>query len=109
MYISSSTLETFFCGVCMENCPIADQHTVSCNDCDRYCRNCLTGWISNQINDGVTAIHCPNYAQCRGNFSEYEISLLVAADVNEKFIRFKAMKLDPNYRECPKCTVGTKV
>ena len=42
--LGKEVVETFFCGVCMENCPSTDSHSVSCN-IDRYCRTCLAGWI----------------------------------------------------------------
>ena len=40
---------------------------------------------------------------CKSLFTSLEIKCLVSNEYYEKYKRFKAIKENPNFRECPKC------
>jgi len=100
--------ETFYCKICLENCPKKNQHQFSArtDNCNHYfCAQCLTGELTQNIMEGTTRIRCPLDSEDRcGNFSTVEdVRLLCNPKVLQKFERFLQMKDDENMRECPFC------
>jgi ribosomal protein S27AE len=99
--------DTFYCKVCLENCSLSLGFTIACSAEHKYCRDCLTGYYTAQVNDGVIDLFCPGVSDgCQGSLSADELRSLVSDDVFERHNRFVQVKKNPLYRECPSCNVG---
>lgn len=100
-------VETGFCGICLENCPLQDIMTLSnCQKAHCYCRSCMIAWATSQINEGIVHIQCPGAGSCNGYFLHNEIRDILPSKVLTKYERFFKIKYNPQYRECPKCQHG---
>jgi ribosomal protein S27AE len=100
--------ETFFCNICLENCSSTLSFTLgSCGMQHKYCRDCLQGYYTAQVNDGAVEHYCPGvYGGCKGQLAHEELASLVSADVMDRQERLVQVKKNPLYRECPACSVG---
>jgi hypothetical protein len=96
---------TFYCSICLENHPLEEIFAISsCQQKHRFCASSLKSFATCQINDGILEYRCPLSSEgCNGLIAENELQVLLDAEVFEKYSRFKAMKQNTNYRECPKC------
>jgi hypothetical protein len=102
-----SVSELFYCSICFENHAISDAFILSsCASHHSFCLPCMKSFLKIQISDGNLSLFCPlssPLTPCHGVFSDEEINSLADEGTKEKFHRFKEMKSDPTYRECPKC------
>jgi hypothetical protein len=97
----------FFCGICMTECSDIDMFKVSsCPLQSAFCHNCMSGYITCLINSGQIQFRCPCSLNC-GFVNDFEINRLVDHEMQLKYQRLKKLRKDPNYRECPKCFIGT--
>jgi hypothetical protein len=105
----SQQQKLFYCSICFEN--YLEIETISLSSCllnHSYCIHCIQSLLKIQISDGNLKIICPLSSStnpCSGIFTENEILNLLITDeiTKEKYYRFKEMKSDPDYRECPNC------
>lgn len=109
----STSVPVFYCQICMENHSIETYFEIKkCEIHHKFCRDSQSGYLTSQIIDGMVDLHCPCIGEgCNGHYSDDEIQELVDESVFQKFARFREVKANPDYRECPKCnksTVGDK-
>jgi hypothetical protein len=103
-------VETFYCGICLENQAVGDMFEAS--SCDqkqshKFCRDCVEGYVISQVKSAATIVSCPGFQpKCKGVFQTEEIRDIVQnsgdGDVAAKFERFLAMSKSENFRECPR-------
>jgi hypothetical protein len=94
----------FYCTICLENHP--QSNGFLCSSCDKshcYCHETMVAFIDSCVNDGIISIRCPGYGDCNAILSNEEIQQLVPLATYEKYIRYKEIKQNPHYRECPFC------
>ena len=102
----SSTVNsaTFNCTICMEYHPYSESFSMSsCELNHTFCKGSMTMFLTSQINDGILTFKCPHYGECNGTMNDDEIRSLLEEEVFQKYLRFKGMKVDVHYRECPVC------
>jgi hypothetical protein len=109
----STSVPVFYCQICMENHSIEDSFEIKkCEIRHKFCRDSLSGYLMSQINDGMVTLACPCIGEgCNGTYTDEEIQELVDDVTFQKYARFREIKANPDYRECPKCnksTVGDK-
>jgi ribosomal protein S27AE len=99
---------TFFCRVCLENCSVSLGFVISnCSEQHKYCRDCLQGYYTAQVTDGVIEHFCPGVGEgCHGSLSPDELKSLVSGDAFQRNNRLLQVKKNPLYRECPSCNIG---
>lgn len=113
--------QKFNCGICFDEYSKSDLY-FSQNSCqvhaNKYCKVCIKAWINLQIDDGIVLISCPgsnnssaagDKKSCNGYFSIPEISYNVSDEQYNKYIRFRMIKQNPSYRECPECNHGETI
>ena len=94
----------FYCKICLENNSRSEMFTyISCESHHEFCLSCMKSYTAAQINDGIVIHPCPLIGECNGHATESEIKQLVDDEMFTKFIRFQALKSDPDIRECPEC------
>lgn len=92
--------DTIYCSICLNNCKISESvSTQSCGE-HKFCRPCIESYLSSHIIDGEVSFKCP---ECSKVFLYEEVKALVPQEIFKRFVRFKQIKENPNYRECPKC------
>lgn len=101
----STSVPVFYCQICIENHSIEESFQVSsCFIGHKFCNSSMSGYLSSQINDGMVSLRCPCFGEgCNGEFSEMEVQNLVDKETFQKYLRFRSIKNNPDYRECPKC------
>jgi hypothetical protein len=98
------SVPVFYCTICLENHPQSNSfQSASCHQAHCYCQETMVAFIDSCVNDGVISIRCPGYGECSGILSNEEIERLVPLVTYQKYIRFKAIKENPHFRECPFC------
>lgn len=108
-----SVVETYYCQICLEHQPKTSGFVLTaCGH--EFCRDCLNRYLTSKISDAtVFHLQCPflpNEALagadtgCLMDIIEHDIRILVEPSVFDKFERFKLMKTDQTYRECPTCS-----
>ena len=98
---------TFYCKICFENCSDDIQFvSANCPLGHKYCKDCMKGNLTVQINDGVITHPCPGRAECSSLLTREEIKSLVSNECFSKFEHFETIKTTPNFRECPGCNFG---
>jgi hypothetical protein len=102
------SLDTFYCNICLENCSSTMGFIIaSCELQHKYCRDCLQGYYTAQVNDGAVEHYCPGVGDgCKGHLASNELASLVGSDTLERYERLVQVKKNPLYRECPTCNVG---
>ena len=105
---SGGSEHTFACQICLGLEHIAAAYAVQ--PCQHtFCRACLQGYVTSQIQDSIVAIQCPSMGEggtqrCTELIAEDAVlELIDNVEVVRKFKRFKAARENPNLRECPKC------
>jgi hypothetical protein len=100
--------KTFYCSICMENC--SQKLGFRMEECQRedhqYCRPCMADYLDSQINNGDIEFKCPLHHVCGSMLGEEDIQGLVDDAMFQKFKRLQKVKLNPNYRDCPRCNEG---
>jgi hypothetical protein len=98
-----SSVKLFYCTICMENNATSIAFSFeACDENHQFCLPCMKSYTTVQVNDGVTKQGCC-FEGCSACAADSEVELLVTPDVYEKYVRFCAVKSDPNYRECSQC------
>lgn len=103
-------VETFYCGICLENQAVGDMFEVS--SCDqkqshKFCTDCVEGFVISQVNSAATIVSCPGFQPgCNGVIETDAIRAVVQRSGDDtltaKFERFLAMSKSENFRECPR-------
>eukprot|EP00727_Mastigamoeba_balamuthi_P007458 m51a1_g3332 putative ibr domain containing protein (395) ;mRNA; f:373748-375750 len=100
--------KTYPCLICGDDLPI-DKVYILDECCHRFCRDCLEGYFSSKICEGVTRdIRCPSPG-CKHLVSYDEVKHVVSGPMFERFERFllkAALEDDPNCRWCPRPGCG---
>ncbi|CAG9317251.1 unnamed protein product [Blepharisma stoltei] len=90
------------CPICYNEFDSADLLSLSCGD--KFCKNCLEMFLTNNINDGkISAIVCPN-STCNAVLADNFIESLVTKELYEKFLKIrenKTLEKNPNLIWCP--------
>ena len=104
----STSVPVFHCQICMENHVVdISVQAENCSMQHKFCTDMLSGYLTSQINDGMVDLHCPCFGEgCNGKYNDSEVQNLVDEDTFEKFLRFRAIKHNPDYRECPRCNTS---
>jgi hypothetical protein len=94
------SLEVFYCSICLSNCNISE--AISAQSCGKhkFCQVCTDTYLCSHIVDGELIFKCP---ECVSVFGEEEVKRIVSPDMFVRYLRFKQIKENPKYRECPKC------
>lgn len=101
-----SSVPIFYCTICLENHPVSNCFACSnCNFPHKYCRESIKSFAETLINDGNIKIRCPGFGECEGFLSDQELQELFCDNESlwKKFQRFREIKENPNFRECPFC------
>lgn len=102
-YKGSPPVPVFYCGICLENHALSDGFTFKyCVAEHKFCLDCITSYTAHQISMGVVHHICP-LETCRVAATDEELQTLVDEETFNKYLRFKKLKSDPDYRECSKC------
>ena len=100
---SRSSTSIFNCFICFENHLLSDSCSYTgCQDDHKFCKQCLSSFLTLQIRDGVLIHKCP-FESCHQVAQDQDIASLVDSACFEKYTRFREMKTDPTYRECSVC------
>ena len=103
-----TSVPVFYCTICLENHPVSNSvSTSSCSLPHCYCRESIKMFAESIINEGGIQIRCPGYGECQGIFNDQELKNICEEDIYAKFIRFREVKQNPHYRECPFCNFST--
>lgn len=109
---SSTSVPVFNCAICLENHPTTDTFFLqSCELKHQFCISSMDCYLTNQISEGMIVHKCPLFGECSGTFEPWEIQAVVSNETFQKYTRFKEMKENPDFRECPGCStsvVGSK-
>jgi hypothetical protein len=98
------SVPVFYCAICLENHPVSDCFTSStCDHLHQYCRESIKTFAESLVNEGGVKIRCPGFGECQGILTEQEIKNLCDEGTWNKYQRFREMKENPNFRECPSC------
>lgn len=101
--MARQSVRLFYCTICMENQAVSDAFVLTnCKGNHQFCLDCMKGYTTSQINSGVTLHVCP-HESCVERALDTEIEMLVEPELYEKYMRFKTIKENPDYRECGKC------
>lgn len=107
------SVPVFYCSICLENHPVSNSYTTSsCTFPHTYCRESIKAFAESIINESGTQIRCPGYGECQGIYQDEEIKNICDEETYLKFVRFREIKQNVNYRECPYCnhsTVGNEL
>ena len=110
--VKQSIVETFYCNICLEN--VAKSTAVKASACDKghiHCKSCIEGYLSSAIGNGDIIFCCPgrdtasNHG-CMATFNDAEIGLYTSEECCKKYKRFRDVKTNTRFRECPKCKEG---
>jgi hypothetical protein len=102
--IRQPSVPVFYCAICLENHPVSNCFTSStCHHPHQYCQESIKTFAESLINEGAVNIRCPGYGECQGLLTEQEIQDLCDEGVWSKYQRFRDLKGNPNFRECPFC------
>jgi hypothetical protein len=97
---SPSTIEIFYCQICLENQPLNLSIQLLPCQC-RFCRDTLCHYYETLIQDGqVNSFHCPS---CQTEISSSLLQQIISPQSFLKYLRFVKMKTYAGYRECPFC------
>ena len=100
---SRSSTSIFNCFICLENHLLSDSCSYTgCQENHKFCKECLSSFLTLQIRDGVVMHKCP-FESCHQVAQDQDIASLVDSASFEKYVRFREMKADPTYRECSVC------
>jgi hypothetical protein len=103
----SSTIEIFYCPICLENQPTSLSIELSPCHC-HFCHESLQRYYETLILEGhVSSFHCPS---CSTDISSNQIQQIISPQIFSKYLRFVTMKEHAGYRECPSChhpTIGS--
>lgn len=98
------TVPLFYCLICLENHALSDSYCVhNCVKEHKFCRSSIQIYLASQLRSGVISYRCPSYEDCNGTFQEHEVRALLNEEDVDKYNRFKLLKSDPDFRECPSC------
>jgi len=97
------TAETFFCGICFEECNIQDIMYIKCNH--YFCKPCFKEYFEYHINSSGTVflIKCPD-KDCEQKIYEQEIRILLREDTFKKFKKLRLnyeVSRSKNKKFCP--------
>eukprot|EP00968_Pinguiococcus_pyrenoidosus_P011249 scaffold898_cov229-Pinguiococcus_pyrenoidosus.AAC.13 len=100
--------QTILCGICLENVDVATTTNLegSGGPCShRFCKSCLSSYLSSRVRDGHTMTSCPNFQtdQCTAVASEEDHERLLPPEDYRKYLRFRRIAENENWRDCPKC------
>ena len=107
-------IETFICAICYERHPFVGPNggykAKACEELrnSTFCYDCTGMHLNVSIREGkVTDIHC--MCGCGAFLSHEEVAALIANDDDllQRYERFRKLKGDSNYRECPHCGTGS--
>jgi hypothetical protein len=110
--VKQNIVETFYCNICLEN--VAKSTAVKASACDKghiHCKSCIEGYLSSAIGNGDIIFCCPgrdtasNHG-CMATFNDAEIGLYTSEECCKKYKRFRDVKTNTRFRECPKCKEG---
>lgn len=87
-------------------CPICvseyDDNAITL-DCDhQFCRNCLSRYIRDKIDDGEKEIQCP-YEDCDDQIAEEKIGEIVSDEWLKKYVKLHNYLENEAYSQCPNC------
>eukprot|EP00434_Breviolum_minutum_P023068 symbB.v1.2.020353.t1/scaffold1703.1/size108286/5 len=108
--------ETYYCQICLCNCPVADGHQLQrCKHI--FCSHCLRSYVETRLSEAaVYGLLCPFLPELHGNgvhgglnagcgheIPDEEVQRLCGEETLVQLQRFRAMRQDENFRECPSC------
>lgn len=105
--------ETFYCQICLCNCPASDGFQLSsCNHL--FCSHCLRSYVDTRLAEaalyGLLCPFLPDFhgegglsAGCATEIPDEEVQRLCGEETLAQLQRFRAMRQDETYRECPSC------
>lgn len=110
--------ETYYCQICLNNCPSTDGFPLS--TCGHtFCRDCIKGYVELKVQEAaVRSLLCPFLPSasgggeppsagldsgCAREVADADVEALGGEALLEKLRRFRAMRQDETYRECPQC------
>eukprot|EP00439_Symbiodinium_sp_Y106_P000575 s6639_g1.t1 len=110
--------ETYYCQICLNNCPSTDGFPLSA--CGHtFCRDCIKGYVELKVQEAaVRSLLCPFLPSalgggeppsagldsgCAREVADADVEALGGEALLEKLRRFRAMRQDETYRECPQC------
>jgi hypothetical protein len=103
-----TTVPLFYCLICLENHALTDAYIVhNCSKEHKFCRSSIQVYLGSQLQSGVISYRCPCYDECNGIFQDFEIRGLLDERDFEKYTRFRQLKTNPDFRECPSCGEST--
>lgn len=107
---ASFVTETFFCCICLEKVPAANQLVLSECGLDEHaaCASCLKTYLRLRIEEArVDELRCPCAGSdgCEAFVTEEERRDWLPDEIQEKYARFCRMRDNPKLRACPKCSV----
>jgi hypothetical protein len=98
-------VDTIKCPACWQRYALLDIQTLQCGH--QYCKECLTAYLTCQINEGKTEIVCfvtDGEQFCGQHIISKDIQTAIDVKLFEKYQRFSRQRQNPNIRECPYCT-----
>lgn len=110
--VSTPVVETFYCNICLEN--VAATMSLSASACEKghvHCKPCIAGYLCSAIENGDIIFCCPgrdivsNHG-CMATFNDAEIKMYSSDELFSKYQRFRDIKTNTKFRECPKCKEG---
>lgn len=105
--------ETYYCQICLCNCPASDGFQLSsCNHL--FCSHCLRSYVDTRLAEaalyGLLCPFLPDFhgegglsAGCATEIPDEEVQRLCGEETLAQLQRFRAMRQDETYRECPSC------
>lgn len=107
---SMELVSTYFCNICFNKESMNQAFTLQ--GCDhQFCRECITEFVTNKINNGVVNMTCfhplpidgVDNVTCRTPITTQDIQQLVTSETWMKYQRFKANLENTLSRQCPYC------
>jgi len=103
---NSALRMTFLCFICYSKQPIEDGFRLS-NCHHLFCRECITGFMENKINNGQVHLRCfyleNDEKACGERIAEQDILQNVSESAWKKYEKFKANQENVSARQCPFC------
>lgn len=106
--------ETYYCQICLGNCPASDGFQLS--SCGHiFCSHCLQSYVEKRLPEAALfGLLCPFLPSvdhpsrgldsgCAIEIKDSEVQTLCGEATLQQLQRFRTMRQDETYRECPSC------
>mmetsp|Transcript_22645 Transcript_22645/g.31947 ORF Transcript_22645/g.31947 Transcript_22645/m.31947 type:complete len:412 (+) Transcript_22645:67-1302(+) len=104
----------FFCAICQCNELMQNISPTQLSCSHKFCKDCFEGYVSFEVSEGrVLNMACPGRSadgieQCSVVISPDQVRSMLDEETVQKYNRFRQMRADPSFRDCPFCGHGQK-